>query len=832
MMVESAASLSAGGSELNDRDPDLVGPVALAPATLYRHCDAELPSFNTTAELEDLDVAIGQSRALAALEFGVGMREPGYNLFVLGRSGSQRHRFTEEFLKADTAKRDLPDDWCYLNNFDDERKPIALRLPPGRGAELRRDMSQLVEDLKSAIPAAFESDHYRHSLAEIRQEFEDRVRSGIEQLQEEAKSKGLSLMPAPQGFALAPLRHGKIIVEEDFDRLPNEEKEQTAALIKEFTEKVRHHFEEVPGWHKQQHDRIAALNREVTELAIRHSIDQLKTRYADRPDVLVYLDAVREDVLQNARSFVSDGGSPFGGADKPALTRYEVNVLVSHTATRAAPIVYESHPNVQNLLGRVEHLAQFGALLTDFTMIRAGALHRANGGYLILDADRLLVEPLAWSALKRALFAREVRIESLGELLSLASTVTLEPHPIPLDLKVILIGERRIYYLLCQLDPDFGELFKVAADFENRIDRSAANTALYARLIATVARRENMPPLDRGAVARVIEHAARLLGDSEKLTTRLRDVVDLLREACYWARRDGVLVIERSHVERAVAAQIARLDRLRIEMHEGIQRNLVLIDTEGETVGQVNGLSVLGLGNFAFGQPSRITATARIGSGEIVDIERESELGGPIHSKGVLILSAYLAAKYATDAPLSLRASLVFEQSYGGVEGDSASVAETCALLSALANVPIRQSLAVTGSVNQRGQVQVIGGVNEKIEGFFDVCHTRGLDGRHGVLVPRDNIKHLMLREDVVEAVASGRFHIYPIASIDEAIELLTGVSAGRRDATGTFPANTVNARVEQRLRALAETRHRFDADTKDTRERWRKRAATRRASK
>jgi len=816
---------------LSDRDPHPIGPAALASAALYRHCDTELPSFTTTAELEDLDVAVGQSRALAALEFGIRMRDPGYNLFVLGRSGSQRRRITEAFLKADAAKRRVPDDWCYVNNFEDERKPIAIRLPTGRGAELRRDMSQLVEELKSAIPAAFESEHYRHSLAEIHQEFEDHVRSGIEQLQEEAKSKGLSLMPTPHGFALAPLRHGKILVEEDFDRLPEAEKRDTETLMKQLTEKLRHHIEEVPRWHKQQRDRIAALNREVSELAIRHSIDQLKTRYADHRQLLEHLDAVREHVLQNAQSFVSDGGPPFGGADKPSLTRYEVNVLVSHAASRTGPIVYESHPNVQNLLGRVEHLAQFGALLTNFSMIRAGALHRANGGYLILDADRLLVEPLAWSALKRALFAREVRIESLGELLSLASTVTLEPEPIPLDLKVILIGERRIYYLLCELDPDFAELFKVAADFENRMDRTAANTALYARLIATVARRNKLPPLSRDAVARVIEHAARLLGDSEKLTTRLRDIVDLLREASYWAHHDAAHVIERTHVQQAVAAQIARLDRLRNEAYEGVQRNLVLIDTDGEKVGQVNGLSVLGLGNFMFGQPSRITATARIGGGEIVDIERETELGGPIHSKGVLILSAYLAAKYATDAPLSLQASLVFEQSYGGVEGDSASVAETCALLSALAGLPIRQSLAVTGSVNQHGQVQVIGGVNEKIEGFFDVCAARGLDGRHAVLIPRDNVKHLMLREDVVAAVANGRFGVYPIASIDEAIELLTGVAAGTRGADGAFPENTVNARVEQRLRALAETRRAFDAErTKDSRERAQKHPAARRA--
>jgi lon-related putative ATP-dependent protease len=495
---------------------------------------------------------------------------------------------------------------------------------------------------------------------------------------------------------------------------------------------------------------------------------------------------------------------------KQPLTRYEVNVLVDHADNGAAPIVYESNPSVQNLLGRIEHVAQFGALSTNFTMIRSGALHRANGGYLILDADRLLMEPLAWPALKRTLFAREVKIESLGELLSLVSTVSLEPQPIALDLKVILIGEREIYYLLCELDPDFGELFKVAADFENRIDRTPENTGLYARMIATLARREGLLPLDRDAVARTIEHSARLLGDSAKLTTRLRDIADLLREADYWARIEKKPATERVHVQHAIDAQIRRLDRVRVETQESIARNLVLIDTTGETVGQVNGLSVLGIGSFAFGQPSRITASVRVGSGEIVDIERETELGGRIHSKGVLILSAYLGAKYAIDTPLSLAASLVFEQSYGGVEGDSASIAETCALLSALADLPIRQWLAVTGSVNQRGQAQVISGVNEKIEGFFDTCAARGLDGRQGVLIPRDNVPHLMLRADVVEAVRGGRFHIYPIASVDDAIALLTGVEAGARDARGAFPKGTVNYRVERRVRALADSRRRF----------------------
>jgi lon-related putative ATP-dependent protease len=814
-MLESLQKPIAEASRLVAGQPSL--GAELAPADLYRSCDPGTLPFATTAELEDLDVAVGQGRALAALEFGVGMRADGYNLFVLGRSGSQRRRITETFLQSDAAKRPEPLDWCYLNDFDDDRKPLAVPLPRGRGGELRRDMARLVDELRSAIPAAFESDRYRSSLNEVNQEFEERQHEALERLQEEAKRDQLSLVTTPHGFAIAPTRNGELIDHDQFERLPAEEREKTAALMEALTAKLRQHIEQLPRWHKEHRDRIAALNREVTELAAGQPIDQLAAKYAQFPALAKYLAAVRTDVVQNAISFLPDERGPelpFEAMRKRPLTRYEVNVLVDHSDNGAAPIVYESHPSVQNLLGRIEHVAQFGALLTNFTMIRSGALHRANGGYLILDADRLLMEPLAWPALKRTLFAREIKIESLGELLSLVSTVSLEPQPIALDLKVILIGERHIYYLLCELDPDFGELFKVAADFENRIDRTPENTGLYARMIATLARRERLLPLGRDAVARVIEHSARLLGDSARLTTRLRDIADLLREADHWARNENNPTTERAHVQRAIDAQIHRLDRVRAETQEGIARNLVLIDTQGETVGQVNGLSVLGIGSFAFGQPSRITASVRVGGGEIVDIERETELGGPIHSKGVLILSAYLGAKYATDTPLSLSASLVFEQSYGGVEGDSASIAETCALLSALAELPIRQWLAVTGSVNQRGQAQVISGVNEKIEGFFDTCAARGLDGRHGVLIPRDNVPHLMLRADVIEAVRAGRFHVYPIASVDEAIALLTGVEAGARDVRGAFPKGTVNDRVERRVRELAASQRRFARTT------------------
>ncbi|HEU4618285.1 MAG TPA: ATP-binding protein [Gammaproteobacteria bacterium] len=773
--------------------------------------------FETTAELDDYDLAVGQKRVVEALELAARIPYDGFNLFVLGPPGSHRHKIAEEFLRAEAARKQPPEDWCYLNNFADERKPIAVSLPPSRGRELREDMARLVERLRAAIPAAFQSERYANSTAEIDQELEDRHRAALEALQQEASRESLSLVRTPHGFAVAPVREGKVLADDAFEKLPEEEKKRTTEAIERLSDKLRRHIETLPKWQLERVDRIKALNREVTERAAAGPIEELEAKYAGFAEIASYLAALRLDVLANAQLFRAAEAVPPGAAAQlpaPAAagapgpwSRYAVNLLVDHADENGAPVVYENNPSLPNLLGRIEHVAQLGALVTDYSLIRPGALHRANGGYLILDADRLLAEPLAWNALKRALFAKEIRIEEVGRMLSLISTVSLEPEPIPLDTKIALIGERLVYYLLCELDPDFGALFKVAADFENRIDRSRENTELYARLIATLARRERLLPLTRAAVARVIEQSARLIGDSEKLSSRLRDVVDLMQEAAFRAAQSKAQAIDRPHVQQAIDAQTERVDRVRDEFQEEIERNDLLIDTSGAVVGQVNGLSVLTIGSFSFGQPTRITANARMGDGEVVDIERETELGGAIHSKGVLILSAYLGSRYAPEVPLSMSASLVFEQSYGGVEGDSASVAESCALLSALAGLPIKQSLAVTGSMNQHGVVQVIGGVNEKIEGFFDACARRGLTGEHGVLIPKDNVKHLMLRDDVVEAVREGRFRVYPITTIDDAIALLTGVPAGVRNGRGRFPKGSVNQLVEARLTEFAHKR-------------------------
>jgi lon-related putative ATP-dependent protease len=642
----------------------------------------------------------------------------------------------------------------------------------------------------------------------------------FEELRRESEEKSIALVRTPGGLVFAPTHEGEVMSPEEFQKLSQPEREQIEKEMAALQQRLQASLRQAPQWEREGREKVKALNREVATFAVGHLIDELRKKYAAIPPVVEFLNAVQQDVIENVEAFLNPPESPLAAMtgipqpqqtkSQPFFRRYLVNVVVDHSKSEGAPVVYEDNPTYQNLVGQAEYMAQLGALFTDFGLIRAGALHQANGGYLVLDAVRVLSQPYAWEGLKRALRSGQIRIESLGQALSLISTASLEPEPIPLNVKVVLVGERLLYYLLCQHDDEFNELFKVAVDFEEEMDRSPANQLLYAKLIGQLARQENLLPFDRGAVARIIEHGARIAGDAEKLSLHSRTLSDLLREADYWTRKEGGVVVAAKDVQRAIDAQVRRASRLRERYREEVLRGTLLIDTEGAKVGQVNGLSVVQPGRFAFGHPSRITARVRLGRGEVVDIEREVELSGPIHSKGVLILSGFLGARYATDRPLSLSASLVFEQSYSGVEGDSASSAELYALLSALAETPIKQSLAVTGSVNQRGEVQAIGGVNEKIEGFFDLCHARGLTGEQGVLIPASNVKHLMLRRDVVEAVEAGKFHVYPVETIDQGIALLTGIEAGERDSAGNFPEGSINHRVEARLIALAEKRAAF----------------------
>ncbi|SCZ54688.1 Lon protease family protein [Thiohalomonas denitrificans] len=793
----------------------------LAASALFHPCDAGQFEFETTAELEELTEIIGQRRALEAVHFGVGMRREGYNLYVMGPSGMGKHTLIERFLGEKAAARPTPPDWVYVNNFDQPHKPRSLRLPAGQGRRLREDMEHFIEELTGSIPAAFEGDEYRTHIQGIEDELKERQEHAFNELSEEAAKHDIKLFRTPSGFAFAPMRDGEVVGPDEFAKWPREAQQHTEEIVANLQEKLQRVIQQIPVWRREVRDRIKALNREVTMSVVGHLIDELKQRYTDLPDVTAYLDAVRQDVVDNVKDFLKGEesenipGQP-QESDPRVLHRYKVNVVVDHSTTEGAPVTYLDNPTYLNLVGRAEHLAQYGALVTDFTLLKPGAFHEASGGYLILDAHKLLTQVYAWEGLKRALYSNEIRIESLEKMLSLVSTVSLEPEPIPLDVKVVILGDRFIYYLLHAYDPDFAELFKVAADFEGHIDRTRESQALYARLIATLAKKEQMRPFDRGAIARVIEHGARLVEDSEKLTTHMRSIADTLREADYWAGEAGRDTVTAEDIQTAIDHYVYRSSRVREQIQEAIQRNTIYIETEGAEVGQINGLSVLAMGQYAFGQPSRITATVHIGEGHVVDIEREVEMGGPIHSKGVLILSSFLASRYAQDHPLSLSASLVFEQSYGGVDGDSASLAELCALISALSGIPIKQSFAMTGSVDQHGKVQPIGGVNEKIEGFFDVCRARGLNGEQGVLIPASNVKHLMLRSDIVEAAGQGQFHVYPVENVDQAISLLTGKAAGERDEEGNYPEDTLNALVQNRLTEMSLVRQTFADQAKD----------------
>ncbi len=781
----------------------------LSPDALLRHCDPQQFDFETTESIPELDGFIGQDRVIEALRFGLGVRRKGYNLYALGPSGTGKFALVRRYLKDLAAERPLPDDWCYVNNFEDARKPQAIALPAGRGLTLKQAMEQLVNDLHEAIPLVFESDEYHTRRQALEEQFQERQEAAMAAMQEKAEEKHIALINTPTGFTLGPMRDDKILGPEQFHKLPEAEREAIEKDVKELQEELRRTLHTIPQWQKETREEIGKLNREMTASAVRHLLDALREQFREIEAVTAYLDRVEQDVIDNYQQFLPHEErkpSLFGitlsqqEEGPPWHYRYRVNLLLAHVANGGAPIVYEDLPGYNNLVGRIEHRAHLGALETDFTMIRPGALHRANGGYLILDALKLLMQPFAWETLKRVLQSGEIRIESLAQITSLISTQSLEPEPIPIDIKVVLLGERHIYYLLEAYDPEFSELFKVAADFDDHLVRDAENEQRYVRLIATVARQNSLRHLEREAVARIIDHSLRLADDNERLSSHMRSLADLLQEADYWAGDNGHAVIARSDVQQAIDAQIHRADRIRQRLQEEVQRGTLLIATAGEQVGQINGLSVMMLGDFSFGHPNRITARARLGKGQLVDIEREVELGGPIHSKGVYILSGFLAGRYAPDYPLSLSASLVFEQSYGMVEGDSASSAELYALLSALAGVPIKQSFAVTGSVNQLGEVQAIGGVNEKIEGFFDICNARGLSGEQGVLIPAANVKHLMLREDVVAAVCDGRFAVYPVESIDQGLELLTGLPAGERDEKGEFPEGSVNRRVEDSL--------------------------------
>jgi lon-related putative ATP-dependent protease len=776
---------------------------ALAVSEVYRGCPEEAFSFEVTSELPSLDLLSGHERAREALAFGTAIRSDGFNLFVLGQPGHGMHSLVGRFLEERSRGEAPPPDWGYLYNFDDPSVPLFLQLPPGMGRQLRRDIEALVDELRGAIPAVFESEEYQNRLQELKQAMGERQRDAIEAVRREAREQGVLLLSTPNGFTFAPAgEDDKMMSPEDYETLPKEERDRIEHTVEILQRKLTQAIRRMPKLAKELREQILALNEEVMQSAIGAPLAELEERYAGEEGIQAHLTSIREAILAHVDAFLSDEPEI---PPEAVFSRFHLNLIVDNADTQGAPVIYQDLPGHQHLVGRIEHHVHNGTLLTDYSLIRAGALHRANGGYLVLDVRAVLTQPGAWETLKRILRAGEIRTESLEQAYGLISTVTLEPQPIPLDVKIVLLGERLLYYLLCEHDPEFLELFKVQVDLEDELPRSEANLALYARMVATLARESALRPLDRSGVAATIERASRLADDQQRLTARHRDLNDLLQEADHWASLEEATVITRAHVEKAVAQQLHRAGRLRERSHEQITRGTVMIATEGSTVGQVNGLSVLALGDFAFGQPTRITATARPGSGQVVDIEREARLGGRLHTKAVMILSRFLASRYAPDVPLSLSASLAFEQSYGGIEGDSASVAEVCALVSAIARVPLAQGFAVTGSINQHGEVQAVGGVNEKIEGFFDVCRARGELSGQAAILPAANVEHLMLKAEVREAMAAGTFRVFAVRHVDEALALLTGEAPGEPDADGQFPAESINGRVQARLAAFRE---------------------------
>lgn len=789
-------------------------PNELSFDKLRRQCDPKLMPCETTEGILPLEEIIGQQRAVRALKFGLEIEQTGFNIYAAGYPGTGRTTAIKDFLQEIAKKKPVPSDWCYINNFENSYEPKAIRLPAGEGKDFQSAMSGLVDQAKTFLPKAFESEEYaakrEATIADVQAERDEL----FSQLNERAREEGFSLQTSPVGLLIVPLMKGKPLNEQQFMSLDPATREEIQRRRGKVEADLRSAMRQLRSLEGKVNEVIQKLNREVAVYSIGDLFDELKEKYRDYPDVISYLDQVEGDILENLVQFLQPETPPQAAPTAPfpvpwmkdvLLRKYEVNLIVDNSDLETAPVVIEQNPTYQNLFGRIEKEAQFGVLTTDFTMIRGGSIHKANGGYLVLPVSELLQNIFSWEALKKALNNKRIAIEEVGERLGFITTKGLRPEHVPLDVKVILIGTPPIHDLLYVYDKDFQQLFKVKAHFDVSMDRTEKNMQEYAAFVCTLCRKESLRHLDASAVAQMIEYGSRLAEHQEKLSTRFADVADIIREACFYAGQDNSKYVTGSHVEKAIEEKIYRSNLVQEKIRELIERRVLLIDVEGEAVGQVNGLSVMSLGDFAFGTPSRVTASIGIGREGVIDIEREAKMGGPIHTKGVMILSGYLNNKYAQDKPLSLSARLVFEQSYSGVEGDSASSTELYAILSALSGLPVKQCLAVTGSVNQKGEVQAIGGVNEKIEGFFEVCKAKGLNGQQGVIIPDSNVQNLMLKEEVVEAVKAGKFHIYPVKTIEEGMEILTGRKSGQRRPDGTFEDSTVNHEVDTRLREMAE---------------------------
>jgi lon-related putative ATP-dependent protease len=781
----------------------------LQPEKLCKKCDARMFEFETTEEIISLEGIIGQERAVKAIEFGLGIKRHGYNIFMTGLTGTGKTSYARTVALEKAINERVPDDWCYLYNFKNPGEPMALSLPAGMGKIFVADIDNLLEELRGEIPKTFNSEEYERQKGNILKEFQENRSALMEKLNLVAQENGFLLKRTGSGFLSVPLRDGQELSEEEYSRLEQPERE---ILEKKSTE-IQFKALEISRLIQNEEKKLKKLFKELEQKrglqAVGHFIDEIKEKYKEYPKVITYLEELREEVLANLKDFIEDEEDkqlPFPWVKQSsAVTKYNVNLLIDNSDTRGAPVVVETNPTYYNLAGRLEHENRLGMVTTDFTMIKSGALHRANGGYLILQAKDVLLNPQSWEVLKRVLKTKEIRIETIGEQYALFSMTTLKPEPIPVDVKVILIGSPLLYYLLYRNDEDFKKLFKIRSDFDGVMDLSIENMTKMANFISANCQSEGLTHFDRSGVARVVDYSVRLAEHQNKLTTRFNEIVEILYEADAWAALENSPYVRAEHVDKAVREKISRSDKYEKKLLEMVEEGQLLLDFQGEKAGQVNGLAVIDMGDYTFGRPSRITVSTYLGRRGIVNIERESRMSGRIHDKGVLIISGYLGGKYAQGIPLTLSASICFEQSYDGVDGDSASSAELYALLSSLSEVPLRQGIAVTGSVNQKGEIQPVGGITWKIEGFFKACKLQGLTGDQGVIIPHQNIINLMLDEEVVEAVREGKFHIYAVKTVEEGMEILTGMPAGERGEDGKYPAGTINYLVEQKLKLYYE---------------------------
>lgn len=790
---------------------------------VYRTCDLRPLKFKTTEDLTPCKDYIGQDRAVDAINFGLGMDFTGYNLYLAGPPGVGKTKTIETILSLVAKEKQSPQDWCYVFNFQDLNAPKAIALPKGKGKEFKNDMDEFLEDLKTDIPRAFESKEFEEQKQDTMNHFQREKNDLFEEVQKKALESDIQVQFSPTGIITLPLIEGKAVTQEDYNALDEETKSKLKASKEKIDTEVAEMLKAARKLEREAGDKVKELEKKVALFSVRDLIEIIRDKYKSYPEVIDYFDDIQKHILENIDNFLP-AKAPQGGLpmmpmkmpqQEPTFTEYKINVFVDNSHTEGAPVIFETHPTYTNLFGTIEKEARFGALVTDFTMIRAGSLAKASGGYLVLDALDLFKYPFVWDSLKKVLENEELRIEDVYQQYGFSSTVGIKPEPVKLDVKVIIAGNSQLYHMLYAYDEDFRKLFKVKADFDYIVERNDITLSQYACLIKSVCDMDGLSKFDRSGVESVIEYSSRLAGDQNKLSVQFGSITKILKEANYWAKADNnSKTIKRQHVEKAIDQKIYRSSMVEEKIQEMIAKGSILVDTKGLVVGQINGLAVYNIGDYAFGKPSRLTCETYMGTEGLINIDRRAKLSGNIHDKGVLILSGYLGSTYAQKKPLSLSASIGFEQSYDVIDGDSASTAELVVLLSSLSGVPIKQSFAMTGSINQKGQIQPIGGVNEKIEGFFDVCKAKGLTGEQGVIIPHQNVKNLMLRKDVVQAIKDKKFHIYPMESVDQAIELLTGKEAGKRGSAGKFKVGTVNYLVDKKLKGFAEDYRKFGRPT------------------